>query len=225
MDPNYFSVLDRAVGLGMELDTKAVLDSFKETLRVGESKAKLPFFKTMKSVNTLARIKILESNLLYLFQNEIDREAQSGKLNLMTSIQSATQMLNILTNDEKMYSVEYNIDHLLANITMDIERDDAFTSSIDKKNILLNKYCNLPFKLMQHRINNVSKKSVDEKDELIIEYKEIIDKAIKANKTISRCLDNKKKSVQVPQQKIVKKSITGEEYYIPNKNYIDAGIR
>ena len=161
MLPDQMSAFEQAILKGVKLDYNEIAKEFNEMCE-GKS---FDFLAHFESLSQICQIKTIESKLLGIYDNEIQREKNNGEVSIYQSIVTATEFIyrmfatGLAEHTELMKEISF--DSYFVNETKSWFRKKT---SEYPKDILLEDYLELPKNLINKCLEVACEIGVSEKD-------------------------------------------------------------
>jgi len=133
-------------------------ESFKQTMESIYHKEKgdhIPFFLSMNTLEQIALLKVLESRVLYIFRDDIEREGANGSISLLSAIQNTANAIYFISQVPDAFSGRKTLRNELEAFERRLNSYKVIGEREKEK--IISDFSNLAMTVYENTINNMYK--------------------------------------------------------------------
>ena len=182
-DTSKNSIIDRAVELGVQLDYEAMEESFKQTMEATCGKKTeedyTPFFLAMNSLEQICLLKVLESRVLYIFRDDIQREGEGGSISILSAIQNTANAIYLISQSPDAFLGKVSLRKELKRFEKKLDGYKVIGEK--EKEDIMSSFVSLSMSVYENTINNMYYEGNEKVDEYCTVMNNNIGNLIKNN--------------------------------------------
>ena len=179
------------------------------------------FFQAMNTLEQIAMLKVLENRVLYIFKDDIDREARCGSISILSAIQNTANAIYFISQSPDAFCGKNTLKQELGRFERKL---NGYTTIAEKEKESITDFVSLAMAMYENTVNNMYQSGNSDVDQYCQVMNENLSSLIKNNFEV---LDKLNSNIEISQ------GANSEAYYEDNESmeyvakpdFVDPSIR